>query len=141
MNEIDDSLAPYSREIRAVCSELRALIKETIPGVQEKLVRGWQLVGYRTPSSSGSRYFCFIAPYRDSVRLGFEWGVLLADDAQILEDSGTQVRSIYFNSTADVYPDLLANYIQEAAAAAALSKEQKADLALQREAEQERPST
>ena len=40
MQEIDEYLAPYSAEIHAVCGELRALIKEAIPGVQEKLVRG-----------------------------------------------------------------------------------------------------
>ena len=141
MNEIDVYLEPYSPEIRAVCGDLRALIAETVPGVQEKLLRGWQLIGYRTPSTSGSRYFCFIAPYARRVRLGFEWGVLLADEARLLQDSGTQVRSLYFGETADLQPDLLAQYILEAAEVAKLSKEQKADLALEREAERERPQS
>lgn len=140
MHEIDEYLAPYSAEIHAVCGELRALIKDAIPGVQEKLVRGWQLIGYRTPSGSGSRYFCFVAPYADRVRLGFEWGVLLADDAGLLQDAGTQVRSLYFSDTADIQPELVARFTAEAAKVASLNKEQKADLALQREAERERMS-
>ena len=141
MNEIDVYLEPYSLEIRAVCSDLRVLIWETVPSVQEKLVRGWQLIGYRTQSASGSRYFCFIAPYAGRVRLGFEWGVLLADEARLLQDAGTQVRSLYFSNTADLQPDLLAQYILEAAEVAALSKEEKTNLALQREAERERPDS
>lgn len=140
MHEIDEYLAPYSAEIRAVCSDLRALIKDAIPGVQEKLVRGWQLIGYRTPSGSGSRYFCFIAPYANRVRLGFEWGVLLADEEGLLQDSGSQVRSFYFGDTVDLQPELIAQYILEAAEVASLTKEQKANLALQREAERERKS-
>lgn len=137
MNDIDVYLEPYSPEIRAVCGVLRALIGETVPGVQEKLLRGWQLIGYRTPSASGSRYFCFIAPYNERVRLGFEWGVLLADEARLLQDSGTQVRSLYFDNMGDLQPNILQPAIREAAEVAALSKEQKANLALQREAERE----
>jgi hypothetical protein len=135
MTEIDEYLALYPPEIRAICEALRALIKEAVPGVQEALYRGWQLIGYRTPAASTNRYFCFIAPYGDRVRLGFEWGVLLADEARLLQDSGTRVRSLYLSSTAVFQRDLLTAYLREAAQVAALSKEEKAALALQREAE------
>ena len=140
MNEIDDYLAPYPPPIRDRCHELRLLIKETIPGVQEALYRGWQLIGYKTPAGSGKRYFCFIAPYDDRVRLGFEWGVLMADEAGLLQDTGTQIRSLYLDETAVLDHDLLARYIQEAAQVARLSKAEKATLALHRAAQQERPS-
>ena len=140
MNEIDNFLAPYPPDIRDRCHALRLLIKETIPGVQEALNRGWQLIGYRTPAASTNRYFCFVAPYEDRVRLGFEWGVLLADEAGLLQDTGTQIRSLYLDPTAVLDHDLLADYIQEAARVAALSKAEKANLALHREAQRDRPS-
>jgi len=136
MSEIGNYLAPYPPEIRDLCNRLRALVNTAVPGVQEKLVRGWQLVGYRTPAAEGSRYFCFIAPHGNRVRLGFEWGILMADEAGLLQDSGTQVRSIYLNETADLQPELLIAYLHEAAQVAALSKEEKNTLALHRVAEQ-----
>jgi len=40
MNGIDDYLSPYPMEIQEVANELRAVIKDTVPGVSEKLVRG-----------------------------------------------------------------------------------------------------
>jgi hypothetical protein len=135
MTEIDEYLALYPPEIRALCEELRALIKEAVPGVREALYRGWQLIGYRTPAASTNRYFCFVAPYGDRVRLGFEWGVLLADEAGLLQDSGTQVRSLYLSDTAVLQRDLVTAYVREAARVAALSREEKAALALQRDAE------
>ena len=137
MNEVEEYLSLYPPEIHILCDDLRRLIHEAVPGVQEKLVRGWQLVGYRTPKNSGSRYFCFIAPTEDRVRLGFEWGVLLSDEARLLQDSGTQVRSIYLAETADLTPDVITAYIREAAEIAALSKEDKNTLALHREAERD----
>ena len=133
MIEIEEYIALYPPEIRALCEELRALIKEVVPGVQEALYRGWQLIGYRTPAASTNRYFCFIAPYGDRVRLGFEWGVLLADEAGLLQDSGTQVRSLYLSDTADLQPHIITAYLVEAARVAALSKEEKAMLALKNE--------
>lgn len=140
MNEIEAYLAPYTPEIRFAADALRALIKDAVPGAQERLRRGWQLIGYRSPASLGGRYFCFIAPYADHLRLGFEWGVLLADEDRELEGQGTQVRYRTVRTLADIDREPLTRFIQEAASVAALSKEQKAALALQRAAERERPS-
>lgn len=134
MTEIEEYIALYPTEIRALCEELRALIKEAVPGVQEALYRGWQLIGYRTPAASTNRYFCFVAPYGDRVRLGFEWGVLLADEAGLLQDSGMQVRSLYLSDRPVLQRDLVTAYVREAARVAALSREEKAALALQRDA-------
>ena len=139
MNEIDDYLAPYPPEMRATADHLRALVKEAVPGVQEKLYRGWQLIGYRRPFGKGSRYFCFIAPYGEFVRLGFEWGVLLADEQRLLQGDGTQVRHLDLADTAVFSDDFLQATIREAADVAILGKEQKAALALLRAAERERP--
>ena len=135
MNGIDDYLSPYPMEIQEVANEIRAIIKDTVPGVSEKLVRGWQLIGYRAPAAAGSRYFCFIAPQEGRVRLGFEWGALMADEAGLLQDKGKQVRSIYINDSASLNREILRSYIQDALRVALLSKEEKANLSLQRAAE------
>ena len=135
MSEIDDYLSPYPVEVQAAANELRALIKDTVPGVSEKLVRGWQLIGYRAPAAAGSRYFCFIAPQEGRVRLGFEWGALMADEAGLLQDKGKQVRSIYINDSAGLHREILRSYIQDALRVALLSKEEKANLSLQRAAQ------
>jgi hypothetical protein len=139
MNEIADYLAPYPPEIRATADHLRALIKQTVPGVLEAVYHGWQLIGYRRPSGKGSRYFCFIAPHSAFVRLGFEWGVLLADPGRLLQGDGTQVRHLDLPNTAVFSDDLLTAYILEAAEVVLLNKEQKAALVLRRAADRERP--
>lgn len=86
-------LANYLPEVQAIASTLRELVKATVPEVQERVALGWQLIGYRVPHGSRSRYFCFVAPLAHEVRLGFEYGVLLSDQAQ-LEGGGSQVRYV-----------------------------------------------
>ncbi len=140
MNAVDDYLAPYPPEIRAAAGELRALIKTAVPGVIEALYPGWQLIGYRVPHGARSRYFCYIAPYNDHLRLGFEWGILMADEQGLLEGDGSQVRQVTIGAAGEIQPELLTTAVREAAAVALLDKAAKEALALQREAERERPS-
>ena len=90
-------LAGYSPDVQAITNVLRQLVKATIPDVQERVSLGWQLIGYRVLDGARSRYFCFVSPLAHEVRLGFEYGVLLGDQAQ-LEGNGSQVRYVYLRS-------------------------------------------
>lgn len=107
-------LARYSPDMQAIANALRQLVKVTIPEVQERVAFGWQLIGYRVPDGSRSRYFCFVAPLAHEVQLGFEYGVLLSDQAQ-LEGDGSQVRYISVRSLDEIDPAQLGPLIAEAA--------------------------
>lgn len=107
-------LAGYSPALQEIANSLRALVKATVPNVQERVALGWQLIGYRVPDGSRSRYFCFVAPQAHDVRLGFEYGVLLSEQDQ-LEGQGSQVRYVSVRSLDEVDGARLGPLIAEAA--------------------------
>ena len=99
-------------------------------GVGDRLVRTsvFRLVqeGWLTASREGrrSRYFCFVSPFPDRVALGFEYGILLTNDAGLLEGDGTQVRYVTIRRAEDIREQELATLIAEAAMVAATFKRQ-----------------
>lgn len=107
-------LAGYVPEVQAIANALRQLVKDTLPGVHERVALGWQLIGYRVPDGARSRYCCYVAPLSQEVRLGFEYGVLLSDQAQ-LEGGGSQVRYVAVRALGAIAPERLAPLIAEAA--------------------------
>jgi len=60
-------LEGYSPAIRELSENLRRIVLEEAPDALEAGYAGWRLIGYRSP-----HYFCFVAPQKDHVRLGFE---------------------------------------------------------------------
>jgi hypothetical protein len=112
-------LATFPPEIQALAEQLRQLIKQTIPTISEAVYPGWKLIGYREQSGRRSRYFCFVAPFANRVMLGFEYGVLMADEAGLLEGNGKHVRYVTLHSPADLRMIELSALIAEAAMVAA----------------------
>jgi hypothetical protein len=118
-------LATFPTDIRALADQLRALVTRTIAEVDEAVYTGWRLIGYRVRQGRRSHYFCFIAPFEDRVTLGFEYGVLLNNDAGLLEGTGTQVRYVAIYEPEDIRERELAALIAEAAAVAATIKRRR----------------
>jgi hypothetical protein len=115
-------LATFPAEIRALADQLRALIMRTVTEMDEDVYTGWRLIGYRLRDGRRSRYFCYIAPFEDRVTLGFEYGVLLSNDAGLPEGNGTQVRYVTIREPEDIREQELTALIDEAAAVAATVK-------------------
>jgi len=82
-----------------------------VPGATERLRAGWGLLGYDAP-----RYFAYVVPMPDHVRIGFERGVLLEDPAGLLRGAGTQVRHVEVRRLADLRSPALTALLREAAA-------------------------
>ncbi|MDQ2996482.1 MAG: DUF1801 domain-containing protein [Chloroflexota bacterium] len=112
-------LATFPPEKQALAEQLRHLIKQTIPNISEAVYSGWKLIGYREQDGRRGRYFCFVAPFANRVMLDFEYGVLMADAAGLLEGNGKQVRYVTLRSQADLRPHELSVLIAEAAMVAA----------------------
>jgi hypothetical protein len=115
-------LAAFPPKISTLANQLRVLVARTVPDVDEAVYTGWRLIGYRVRDGRRSRYFCFIAPFEDRVALGFEYGVLLTNDAGLLEGTGTQVRHVTIRHVEDIRELDLAALIAEAAMVAATIK-------------------
>lgn len=134
--EIAQFLSSFPSDIQALVHLLRKVVHQAFPDVNEAVYKGWRLIGYRTPGPKRGRYFAYIAPDPAEVQLGFEWGVLMADPHHLLGGNGKQVRTIKINAAENVRPRLLVPYFHEAARVAHLSRDEKANLLLQREAEE-----
>src|SRR5262245_53085107 len=118
-------LAAFPTDIRALADQLRALIRRTVPNVDEAVYTGWRLIGYRVRDGRRSRYFCYIAPLEDRITLGFEYGVLLNNGAGLLEGTGTQVRYVTICQPEDIREQELAALIAEAATVATTIKRRR----------------
>ena len=119
---VDEFLERFDPAVRETSRAAAALIHESVPGVIVRVHLGWNLIGYRCPAGRSSRYFCFIAPLDDHVRLGFEYGIALDDPDELLEGDGTQVR--YVRLDGRKMPLSLRPLIREAAAVAQLPRGQ-----------------
>ena len=108
-------LSAYPPQVQETAQRLRELVTSAVPNIAEAVYPGWRLIGYRQMDRPGGRYFCFIAPMPDHVRLGFEYGVLLSDERGQLEGSGTQVRYVSIAGPAAIDAGALATLIAEAA--------------------------
>jgi hypothetical protein len=109
-DSIDELLSACEPGVRRLANAARKRISTVVPHATEKLRPGWGLIGYNAPA-----YFAFIAPARDHVRIGFEWGVMLADPQRILEGSGSQVRHVTIRTAGDLRAPALAELIRAAA--------------------------
>jgi hypothetical protein len=110
-DSIEELLAACPPATRRLAMAARRQILRVVPQAIEKLRPGWGLIGYNAPA-----YFAFIAPGPDGVRIGFEWGVMLADPARLLEGTGSQVRYVAIRSTRDLATPAFADLLRGAAA-------------------------
>lgn len=98
-SQVEDILARHNPEVRALVERLRKIVRDTVPDAVEAAYPGWHAIGYRHP---GTGYFCGIFPQDASVKLGFEFGVLLPDPDGLLEGAGKQVRYVNIKENKDI---------------------------------------
>lgn len=111
---VSDFLAAYPPHVRDLAERARAIVLEVVPNAIERVYVGWRLIGYRVPRGRSSRYFAFVAPMENEVRLGFERGVEMDDPYGLLRGEGTQVRYIVLREPRDVTAELKV-YVAQAA--------------------------
>jgi len=116
-------LDDYPAATRATVDTLRALVREAVPEVWERVRIGWRLIGYDLPLRRYGVYFAYIAPEPGHVHLGFEWGGFMADPAGLLQggDVTKQVRWLTFEAPDEIDLEATTELIREAALVAALT--------------------
>ncbi|MEW5797939.1 MAG: DUF1801 domain-containing protein [Bacteroidota bacterium] len=111
---VDEFIESYPPGIKRICEELRAVIASLPFDMEEKVYVGWKLIGYRVKNGSKSHYVGFIAPLKNEVRLGFEYGNNIKHSTVPLAGNGTQVRYIAFTKPEQVIRNELVPLIFEA---------------------------
>ncbi len=93
----EEFLSGWPPRVRRLAEAARRCIRTAVPYATERVRPGWRLIGYNAPA-----YFAFVAPERDHVRIGFEWGVMLSDPSRLLEGSASQVRYVSIRTLKDL---------------------------------------
>jgi hypothetical protein len=129
-------LAAYPDEIRAAGETLRALVRRAVPDSVERVRPGWRLIGYDVPVGRRWRFFAYVAPEPIHIHLGFEHGVLLADPDRMLEGAHLRLRKVRYVTfkPGDAIPvAALIEFTRDAARLAAMTREERWALALDRD--------
>jgi len=144
--DLEDALPPeaflsaYPDEIRALAETLRAVVRRAAPDAIERVRSGWRLIGYDLPVRRRSVYFAWVAPEPVHVHLGWQHGIFMADPDRMLEGAHLRLKKVRFVTfrPGDTVPEAaLVGLTREAAGLAAMSREERLALALDRDWEPE----
>lgn len=98
----EDVLAASTPEISALAHHVRALIVDVMPEVVEVPWPTQRTAGYGVGPKKMSEQFCYIAPQKNRVNLGFYYGAELPDPEGLLEGSGKLLRHVKLTNQADL---------------------------------------
>ena len=129
-------LAAYPDEIQAHAATLRAIVRRVVPDAVERVRGGWRLIGYEVPLGRRHRYFAWIGPEPIHIHLGFEYGAWMADPERRLEGAHLKLRKVRFLTfrPEDSIPQQACmDLLREAVRVAALSRDERLALALDRD--------
>ena len=99
-------LATQTPAARLLTQEMRALVRDALPHLEEKVHLGWGAIHYRTGTSMRGVVVALL-PRPAYVNLEFAAGVDLPDPTHRLEGTGKRMRHVKIHSAADVHhPDV-----------------------------------
>ena len=128
-------LADYPDWIRDSCETLRAIVRKAVPDAVERVRTGWRLIGYDVPVGRRLRYFAFVWPEPEHAHIGFEHGIFLADPERMLEGAHLKLRKVRYLTFRPGQPipeEALIAFTREAAGLAAMTREQRLAMVLER---------
>ncbi len=108
-SNIEAVLRKSSPQVRELAETLRKLIREVVPEVAERGYTGWGNIVY-----DHNGVFCYIAPLKDSVNLGFYRGIDLPDPEGLLRGTGKSLRHVKIKKSEDINADVLQSLVLEA---------------------------
>ncbi len=141
MDSMDDCppelfLESYPDGIREQAERLRALMRQVVPDAIERVRLGWRLIGYDLLVGRRRTYFAWVAPEPIHVHIGFQVGTLMRDPDRLLRGARLhlrKVRYLTFKAGEPIPEDTVLEFIAEAARVAALSREERLMLAVDRD--------
>ena len=92
----------------------RALLAEVMPGITEVPWSRQKIAGYGVGPKKMSQHFCYIAPFKKHLNLGFMYGARLPDPENLLEGKGADLRHVKIREATDLEQAALRDLIEEA---------------------------
>lgn len=111
----DELIRSYDPQVQEICIYLRNQIRQVIPKAEETIFEGWKNVSYGTGESRADKdLICYIAPFKDSVNLGFYRGALLKDDTSSLRGTGKLLRHIKYTDLQSIDDKIVLTMLERA---------------------------
>ncbi len=110
----DDVIAEASPEVKKIARAARALLAETMPGLTEVPWRQQKTIGYGVGPKKMSEHFCYLAPQKRHVNLGFMYGAELDDPEGLLEGTGKLLRHIKVRSLEELRSPAVKSLVEQA---------------------------
>ncbi len=105
---VDELLAPYTPEVRAIAERARELILRVYPDAVEQVDGPDHLIAYGRGFRMDEQLW-YVAPFKAHVNMGFMRGTEQDDPSGLLEGTGKRLRHVKLRSLEDVErPALLA---------------------------------
>lgn len=95
-------IAAAPPEIQALANAGRELLADVMPGITEVPWARQKIAGYGVGPKKMSEHFCYLAPFKKHLNLGFLYGAHLPDPQNLLEGSGRDLRHIKIRSVEDL---------------------------------------
>jgi hypothetical protein len=70
----NDIIKEHTPSVKKLINQLCKFILNTVPEIYEKVLPEWHAIGFRYPECG---HFCAIFPFKDSLKLYFEYGAHL----------------------------------------------------------------
>ncbi|MBA3874007.1 MAG: DUF1801 domain-containing protein [Chloroflexota bacterium] len=112
---VEQFLSTYPQDVQELALKTRELVKAIVPDVREQVYEAYKTIGYGSGTKVDAM-FCYIAPLKDRINLGFYRGVVLKDADGLLEGTGKLLRHVKVRSMAEVEKPALRQLIVEAVA-------------------------
>ncbi|MCY4538088.1 MAG: DUF1801 domain-containing protein [Chloroflexi bacterium] len=90
----EEVIASATPEVQALAREARALVADVMPGITEVPWARQKIAGYGVGPKKMSEHFCYLAPFKKHLNLGFFYGADLPDPQNMLEGAGKELRHI-----------------------------------------------
>jgi hypothetical protein len=104
---LDQYLSSYNGEISLIAQDLRNMILELVPDMDE--VIKWKNLFYEK-----NGFVCAIVLHKDHVNLQFARGTEINDPAKMLEGTGKKIRHVKIYNSNQINTEQLKNLIIEA---------------------------
>lgn len=110
----DDVTSGKAENIVKIANALRSLLADIMPDITEVNWKTQHIAGYGVGEKKMSEHFCYIAPLKTHVNLGFMYGVDLDDPLKLMEGTGKVLRHIKIKSLDQVRDPAVRNLIKQA---------------------------
>ncbi|MBI1281741.1 MAG: hypothetical protein GC179_26685 [Anaerolineaceae bacterium] len=112
---VEQFLSTYPAEVQELALKARELVLEIVPDVQERVQEAYKTISYGSGTKMDAM-FCYIAPLKDRINLGFYRGVVLPDASGLLEGTGKLLRHVKVRSMSELQQPALRQLIVDAVA-------------------------